>query len=527
MPGFCLNGKLTYIKFSAMQQMYIPYCTCAKRQISNAIGDYVFKIREKFRHLKKGILSSSKQKHTLKEANMGNQVATNEKTNFKLGIFYSFGEVGSQLSWYMVNTYLTLFYTDVVGLTASAVSLIMLIARIWDAVNDPMMGVVADKTKTRWGKFRPYLMFAPPVLAIFNILTFTVFPVTGALKVLLCLVCYIGVGMAYTAICITYGGLVNLIARDSQVRMNYTSARAMGASVISIVLSVVAMPMILFFSHSDKANADGYFWTTVICSVVMVPCFWLCAWKCKETVKIEVRASQAGEKRSVFQNLKLLCKNRMLMITVFCVFLGAVAIMGRMAMLSYYVIYVVGSFKMIPVIFTTMTVMQLVGCVMLPWATKFFGKRNWLLILNFVQIIGFVVMFFVPANNSVFLIAISAVIGITNSASNVCTGMLSDCIEYGDWKYGIREEGLTYSYMSFGVKLATAVSGAACVLLLSASGYVPNAEQTEAAKMGINAVVNLIPAVCILISALPLFAYKLDKKMMDKIREDLDARNAQ
>ena len=104
--------------------------------------------------------------------------------------------------------------------------------------------------------------------------------------------------------------------------------------------------------------------------------------------------------------------------------------------------------------------------------------------------------------------------------------MLSDCIEYGDWKYGIREEGLTYSYMSFGVKLATAVSGSVCVLLLAASGYVPNADQTEAAKMGINAVVNLVPAACILISAIPLFWYKLDKKKMDQIRIELDERNS-
>lgn len=447
-----------------------------------------------------------------------------EKTNKKVAFFYSFGEVGSQLSWYMINTYLTLFYTDVVGLSASAISLIMLIARIWDAVNDPMMGAVADRTRTRWGKFRPYLMFAPPFLAIFNLLTFTVFPVTGAMKIILCLVCYIGAGMAYTAVCITYGGLVNLIARDSQVRMNYTSARAIGSGVIQMILSAVAMPTILYFSHSDTANAHGYFMTTLICSIILLPCFWLCAWKCKETVHVDAPVSKA-DKKPILVSLKLLCKNKMLMITVFCVFLGAMAIMGRMAMLTYYVIYVVGSFTMIAPIYTTMTVVQLLGCFLLPWATAKFGKRNWLLFLNFIQIAAFVIMFLVPANNNAFLIIISAFIGLTNSASNVCTGMLSDCIEYGDWKYEIREEGLTYSYMSFGVKLATAVSGSVCVLLLAASGYVPNAEQTEAAKMGINAVVNLVPAACILISTIPLFWYKLDKKMMDKIRVELDKRN--
>ena len=181
---------------------------------------------------------------------------------------------------------------------------------------------------------------------------------------------------------------------------------------------------------------------------------------------------------------------------------------------------------MIAPIFTTMEVASLIGCLLLPWATRVFGKRNWLVMLNVVIVAGFVVMFAVPANNNVFLIVISAIIGFGNSSANVCTGMLSDCIEYGDWKYGIREEGLTYSYMSFGVKLATAVGGSVTVLLLAASGYVPNVEQTEAVKTGINAVVNLVPAICIVISAIPLFWYKLDKKMMDKIRVELDERNA-
>ncbi len=454
-----------------------------------------------------------------------------EKTDWFTGFCYSFGEVGCQLSWAMINTYLTIFYTDVVGLSAAAISIIMLIARVWDAINDPMMGVIADRTKSRWGKFRPWLMFASPFLAIFNILTFTVFPVQGVAKVVLCLVCYIGAGMAYTALCITYGGLVNLIARDSQVRMNYTSCRAIGASVIKIAISAVAMPIILYFSKTVGADgvkapdASGYFWAAVICSVAMLPCFWLCSWRCKETVKVE-SAAQKAEKKPVVQTLLLMCKNKMLLITVFAVFAGALAIMSRMSMLTYYVIYVVGNPMMIAPIFTTMTITELIGSTCLPIATKTFGKRNWLLILSIVQIIGFVVMFMFPGAGTGFLLGISAFIGFGNSSANVCTGMLSDCIEYGDWKYGIREEGLTYSYMSFGVKLATAVGGSVTVLLLAASGYVPNAEQTEAVKTGINAVVNLAPAACIFLSSLPLLWYNLDAKMMAKIRTELDERNA-
>lgn len=455
---------------------------------------------------------------------MNEKNAAREKTSFKLGFFYSFGEVGCQLSWYMVNTYLMLFYTDIIGLTAGAISMIMLIARVWDAINDPLMGMVADRTRTRWGKFRPYITIAPGFLAIFNILTFTVFPVEGIAKIVLCLVCYIGVGMSYTAISVSYGSLVNLIAKDSQVRMNYVSARAIGSSIIQMILSATVMPLILTFGRSDTANAQGYFWTTVLCSIVMLPCFWLCAWKCKETV-VTVN-NYSHEKKPMLRSLKIMVKNKMLMITVFCVLMGTIGVMGRMSMLSYYVIYVVGSYTMIAPMFTVMTFTSFIGCLCLPFGTKLFGKRNYLIILNVIMIAGFIMMYLMPANNIFVILGISAVIGFTNSCSNICTGMLTDCVEYGDWKYGVREEGLTFSCLGFGVKLASAVAGSACVLLLAATGYVPNAEQTEAAKNGINAVVNLIPAACIALSIIPLFFYKLDAKMVAKISEELAERDA-
>ena len=161
-----------------------------------------------------------------------------EKASIKLLTGYGLGEVACQMSWYMINNYLNIFYTDVVGLSGAAISAIVLIARIWDAINDPMMGQIADRTNTRWGRFRPYLFFAPPFLAIFNILTFTVFPIQGLPKIILCGACYIGAGMAYTACSIAYQALLNVIQPAVQAlpslalscrwlpcRSSFTSAR--------------------------------------------------------------------------------------------------------------------------------------------------------------------------------------------------------------------------------------------------------------------------------------------------------------
>lgn len=445
-----------------------------------------------------------------------------EKTNWLTGGFYAMGEVGCQLSWYMINTYLTIFYTDIVGLSASAISLIFVIARVWDAINDPMMGAVCDKTKTRFGKFRPYVMFSPIFLAIFNILTFTVFPLQGVMKVVVCMLCYIGAGMAYTALCIPYQGLVNLIARDSQVRMDYASCRGIGSGAISMILSAVAMPLILYFGHSETPNATGYFCTTVLFSVLLIPACLLCAWKCKE---IAVPMKEENVKPTpIKEALPLIVKNKNIMITVFSTFSGAMGCMARMSMLTYYVIYVVGNPMMIAPIFTTMTVCQLLGNLTLPWGTKTFSKKGYMLLTTFIQVAALVLLFLVPVNNMAFILGVSAVIGLTMANGNIAPGMMCDSIEYGDWKYGVREVGLTFSLVSFSVKLATAVTGVVTVSLLAAIGYVPNAEQTEAVKVGINALVNLFPAAVIAISGISVLFYDLTPKKMKQIYADLDAR---
>lgn len=452
-------------------------------------------------------------------------IAKNEKTSPKLAFGYGMGEVANQISWYMINTYLTIFYTDAVGLSASAISLIMLIARVWDAVNDPIMGNIADKTNTRWGRFRPYLMFAPPFLAVFNILTFTVFPVTGTLKIVLCLVTYIGTGMVYTVIVTAHAALVNVIAIDSQVRMNLSTARGIGSSIISIVLSAVVMPMILFFGKSDSANAKGYLGAAIVLSIVMIPCFLIEAFICKEKYT-KVLHSEAAEgaqpKRGFIGNLKELCKNDQLLSIVIMTFLGAICVTARMSLMAYYVIYVVGSYTAVSLVFTVMTIAQLVGTALIPFMTKKIGKRNYMYVLTFIMVGSFVGIYFFAGNNIPVLLVFSFFSGLCNSSGALSYGFVSDSIEYGAWKVGTRQEGLATSFLSLAVKASTAVCGVLGVQMLAAVGYVANAEQTASTISGINFVVNMIPAICGIISLIPLFFYKLTEDRVSAIREDLD-----
>ncbi len=450
---------------------------------------------------------------------------TSKRTDPKLAIGYAFGEVGCQMSWYMINNYLTLFYTDIVGLTASAISLIMLIARVWDAINDPMMGSIADRTNTRWGRFRPYIFFAPPFLAIFNVLTFTVWPMQGTAKVIVCLLCYIGTGMAYTAASIAYQALQNVIAIDSRQRMFLATSRNVGSSIIGIILSVVAAPTLLKLSHPgvEAADAQGYFRFAIIMAVALLIPFFICGIICKEKYTEQLHANKGNtEKLGFLGAIKEIAKNDQLLMVVLATVLGTICVSGRMGLLTFYIIYVVGDFMHIATFFTVMTIAQLVGSLFLPWGTNTFTKKGYLIILQMVMNVGFLAMFLLPNSGIPTLLAISAVCGFCNSASGVCYGLVGDSLEYGDWKLGRRQEGVAASMLSFGVKIATAICGSAGVLLLAAVGYVPNAEQTEAARQGINAVVNLLPFVIGVISLIPMLFYKLTPAKVEEIRTDLE-----
>lgn len=453
---------------------------------------------------------------------------TKTKTPISLALGYGIGELGSQMSFYLINTYLMLFYTDIVTLSAEAISIIMLIARVWDAINDPMMGMICDRTHTRWGRFRPYIMFATPFLAIFNILTFTVFPVEGMAKAVLCLVCYIGAGMAFTIVTTAYASLVNVLSLDSQVRQTLSAARNAFNSLGSIVLGAMAMPLILFFGNSDTANAKGFFWTAVIMSIIIIPVFWITAATCKEQYGEMLHAQEANlQKRSIWESVKNVCKNDQLICAVLSTLGGTIGVMGRMTMLSYYIIYVVGSYTMIAPLYTIMSVCALIGSLFISRMTALMGKRNYMLLLNGLMVVSFLALFLNPHVSIPFLVVCSILAGFANSTQGVSFGLVSDSIEYGDWKNGVREEGLCCSFLTLAVKLATAIVGAGGVLLLNMFGYVPNQQQTEAAVQGINIVVNLIPAICVALGCVPLLFYKLSNQRVAEIGEELKKRNQQ
>ena len=463
-----------------------------------------------------------------------NKPAENAKLPLASTIAYAIGSSGGNVSFYMINNYLMLFYTDVVTLSAAAISTIMLVARIWDAINDPMMGMIEDRTRTRWGKFRPWLMIGPPFLAIFNLLTFTAFPLQGATKAIVCGVCYIGAGMAYTVVQVAINGLVNRITNDSQAKMNLIAIAQIANQIGQVIIAAVLMPIILYFSSTigadgaKIADGHGYFMGTLFVCLVTIPMIWIAAFKCREVSVEEPAVVQKKEKKPIGESLKLMAKNDQLVYSVLSTFIACVGIIGRYGVLSYYVIYVVGSYTLIAPVFSIMSFAQMVGNMPLPWLTKKFGKVRVYIWANIATAVVLAVLFLLSRTpNNAVIIALSAVVGFLGASGSISYSFTCDAVEYGDWKYGIRDDGLAFSIMSFGVKLAQAITGAVAVPLLLAMGYVANQAQAPATVTGINALVNLAPAVIMVIAVLPIiFKYKLDEPMMAKITAELAERRA-
>jgi Na+/melibiose symporter-like transporter len=255
----------------------------------------------------------------------------------------------------------------------------------------------------------------------------------------------------------------------------------------------------------------------------MIVPFWVCGLLCKEKYTDVLHGNKGNaEKLGFFKAMKEISKNDQLLMVVLTVVLGAICVTGRMGLLTYYIIYVVGDFKHIATFFSVMTIAQLVGSLSLPWGTNTFTKKGYLIILQMAMNIGFIAMFFLPHVGIPTLLGISAVCGFCNSAQGICYGLVGDALEYGDWKLGRRQEGVAASMLSFGVKIATAICGSVGVLLLDAVGYKANEVQTLAAQNGINAVVNLLPFAIGMLSLVPMLFYKLTPEKVEEIRTDIE-----
>mgnify|MGYP000415683950 CR=1 FL=1 len=411
--------------------------------------------------------------------------------------------------------FLMLYYTDVVGLSPAVVGTMFLLVRVFDAVTDPLMGNIADKTHTRWGHFRPYLLWLALPFAIISILAFTTPDLTGNNKIIYAFTTYTLLMVAYTAINIPYCALGGVLTADAKERVTVQSYRFVFGMLGGVIVAACTMPMVEYFGQGDSAK--GYQYTMAAMSTLGLVLFLLCFIGTKE--RIEQPQSQSVSFResakSLWQNdqWRILCLAALFLLT------GQVL---RFTLAVYYVKYFLGREDLITSFMTLGVIASMVGCAIAQPLAKRVCKIKayiWLQVIS-ATICG--LSFFIQSNQ--IALAFAAFIlwkFFLDMATPLLWAKMADTIDYGHEKTGIRITGLVYSGVIFFIKMGVALGGAIAGWLLAFYGYQPDVEQSASTQQGILLSFTVLPALGSYFVAIIMRKYTLTSEKLDKIQGKL------
>lgn len=441
----------------------------------------------------------------------------------KLTLFaYSCGDFASNLCWTFIGSYLSVFYTDIVGLTPAIASTIMLGAKIWDGINDPMFGAIAERTKTKFGRFRPYIMFGSPILAIFSVLTFTTFG-SGTTAVIWATVTYIGCGMLYTVVNLSYGSLSTVMTDDPDELVSLNSWRMVGTNVSSVLLNAVTPPLLMLFSgKADTYTASSYTKVAILFAAIAFPLFIFVGKQCKEVIK----PVSEGNKVALKDTLKCVMTNKPLMLIFFVQLFALGSFFGRMGVAIYYFMYNMQRLDLVSLLMALPSLMAVVGIVTTKPFIRKVGQMKMQAIGLGGQALALVAIWFVGKSigySSVgLIIALHGVYGYFCYTCAIPMALIPDAINYAEDKTGIRTDGTSYAAVSLSTKFASAFGVSGALLVMGMTGYVANQKQTAEALNGINFSVNLFFAFVVAIGIIPALMYPLTEEKNVAIRERLN-----
>lgn len=447
-------------------------------------------------------------------------------------VSYGLGDMASSMFWKIFGMYLLFFYTDVFGLAPAAVGTMFFVTRIWDAVNDPIFGMLADRTESRWGKFRPWLLWGAIPFSVFGVLTFAVPPQTWApwTRLLYAYVTYTLMMMAYSAVNVPYASLLGVISSDGKTRNSLSSYRMFFAYVGSFVALAMTEPLVRTFT--ERTGSVSGSWTLAVlvigtvCTVLLLLCF--------RGVHERVRPSGEGG-GSVREDLgDLLLHNRPWWILLGAGVTALVFNSIRDGAAIYYFKYYVGqdSVSVAGGFFTLSSLYLMAGqlanmagvALSAPLADRF-GKKPVYMGAMVIAAALSVVFYFLAPDRLVPIFVLQILISIcAGSIFPLLWSMYADIADWSEWKNGRRATGLIFSSSSMSQKFGWTVGGALTGWLLSYYGFQANEAQSAEAMQGIRAMLGWLPAVGAVLSAVFVCFYPLGDGRMDAVEKELAAR---
>jgi sugar (glycoside-pentoside-hexuronide) transporter len=430
---------------------------------------------------------------------------------------YGFGDLASNMFWQMFSIFIAKYYTDVFLLSAATMGTMLLVTRVIDAFVDPVIGAISDRTKTRWGSFRPYLIWMSIPMAATAIMTFTVPEYGGTARAIYAFVTLTLMMIAYSAINIPYSALLGVLTPNSQDRTSASSYRFVMALLPVFIIVNTAIPLAKYFGGSEN-SPKGWQMTMIIYAAVAVVLYFATFLMTKERVH-----PQPGQKSSLKSDIRDLLANRPWV--VLCV-VGIAALtyanIRNTVAIYYFENVVPDGMSYFGPVMTTGALAFIVGVMLTSPLSKVFGKRRFYMVSMGLTTVLTACFYFVPADNIALIWSANTLINfVAAPTAPLVWAMYADTADYSEWKTGRRATGLTFSAASFAQKLGWAIGGAGTGWLLAFFGYQAAVAQSAQTINGIMMMMSIIPAVGSLIAMAALWFYELDEAMVKRMSSEL------
>ena len=445
------------------------------------------------------------------------------KLSIKEKLGYSVGDTASHFVWDLVGFWLLIFYTDIYGLSPAVAGIIMFVGSIWDGIMDPIVGIISDRTNTRWGKFRPYLLFGAIPYAILAVLAFTTpdFGTTG--KIAYALITCLLLRTAYAFVNLPYSSLGAVMTNDSYERAGLNTYRFIAAYVGQFIVTGAALYLVDYFGHWGNSNmnqAQGYQYTVALFAVLSLVFFAITFFTTKERV-----AAPKKQDNSISKDFKYLFMNKAWIILTIVGIVSFVMFAMQNAAIAYYFKYYIKDAENVQLFNILGTVALIVALPFSKPLAKRFGNKKVYIFSSIISGLFFALIYVAGDNLTwVYIFNILAKMAYAPAVPLLWT-MLADAADFGEWKLGRRTTGLCFSASVLAQKLGWAIGAAAAGWVLSVSAFIPNADiEPTSAITGIRMLVSVIPGVLYASCAIIMAFYALDSDTIAQMKTDLEAK---
>ena len=452
----------------------------------------------------------------------------NSPLSFKEKLGYGLGDMASNFYMGFFGLFLLYYYTDVFGISPAAAATMLLVTKVIDAISDPAMGLIADRTYSRWGKYRPYLLWGAVPYALLGCALFLGPDLSEAGKLVYAYITYTLVMLAYTVINVPYSALLAVISPVAEERTKATQFRFVFASLGTLCVGAFATPLVSWLGGGDELL--GFRLTMALFAVLSVLMFWVTFATTRERVQPPRHESSIGE------DFSALMKNVSWVVLVLTGILVVIGLIARFASIVYYLKYYVGDtgepvfliFDKTAVLTSCGLIGQLFGALMTPALSTRFEKHRLVFAMSLLHAATLGLCYVTPPD-VFWLITLVHSIGIMTFGVTITLlfSMYTDCAEYGEWLTGKNTAGLTVSASMFSLKFGSAVGGALPGFMLAWFGFVANAEQSEQAIAGIRLMFNIVPAVYFLAGGVLMLFYRIDRLTLHRVERELYGRRGE